>query len=122
PAGPRRGGAQAIAGEREPERVAAWFHTCGVGEIALTMGADGCYASGEGFEGVVPAVRVEAVDGTGAGDAFAAGVLYGKLAGWSLEDAVGLGTAAGALATTEVGAFEGVGTLDETLRYAKMAR
>jgi len=119
---PSLGEAQAISGEREPERVAAWFRGRGVREIALTMGADGCYASGEGFEGVVPAVRVKTVDGTGAGDAFAAGVLYAKLAGWSFEDAVGLGAAAGALATTAVGAFEGVGTLDETLRYAKMTR
>ena len=119
---PSLGEAQAISGEREPERVAAWFRERGVREIALTMGADGCYASGDDFEGVVPAVGVEAVDGTGAGDAFAAGVLYGKLAGWNFEDAVRLGAAAGALATTAVGAFEGVGTLDETLRFAKIAR
>jgi len=119
---PSLGEAKAISGEGEPERVAAWFRRRGVREIALTMGADGCYASGEGFEGVVPAVSVQPVDGTGAGDAFAAGVLYGKLTGWSFEDSVRLGAAAGALATTAVGAFEGVGTLDETLRFAKMTR
>ena len=119
---PGLGEAQAVSGERDPARVAAWFRERGVREIALKMGADGCYGSGEGFEGVVSPVPVTAVDGTGAGDAFAAGVLYGKLAGWSFEDAVRLGGATGALATTAVGAFEGVRTLPETLEYAKMAQ
>lgn len=61
---------------------------------------------------------VAAVDGTGAGDAFAAGLLYGRLAGWPLERAARLANAAGALATTAVGAVEGVGGLDEALALA----
>ncbi len=61
---PSLGEAQAVSGETEPERVAAWWRDRGVGEIALTMGPDGCYASGDGLEGHVPAPRVEAVDGT----------------------------------------------------------
>ena len=91
-------------------------------EVALTLGADGCYAAGDGFEGYAPAPQVETVDGTGAGDAFAAGLLYGKLAGWAFEDSVRFANAAGALATTAVGAFEGVRGLDETLACARMAR
>jgi ribokinase len=63
---------------------------------------------------------VQAIDGTGAGDAFAAGLIYGKLADWSFEDAVTLANAAGALATTAVGATEGVLGLDETLAFARM--
>ena len=110
--------AQAISGEREPARVAAWLRGRGVGEVALKMGAEGCYASGEGFEGHVEALAVEAVDGTGAGDAFVAGLLYGKLAGWPFERSVRLANAAGALATTAVGATEGVRALEESLAFA----
>jgi sugar/nucleoside kinase (ribokinase family) len=47
-------------------------------------------------------------------------LLYGKLAGWSFADAVSLANAAGALATTAVGASEGVLGLDETLEFARM--
>ena len=83
------------------------------------MGAEGCYAAGAGFEGLVPAPRVRTVDGTGAGDAFAAGMLYGKLSGWSFEDAVRLANAAGALSTTAIGAFEGVRGLDETVKIMR---
>ena len=110
--------AQAISGEREPRRVAAWLRGRGVGEVALKMGVEGCYASGEGFEGQVEALAVEAVDGTGAGDAFCAGLLYGKLAGWPFERSARLANAAGALATTAVGATEGVRGLAETLAFA----
>ena len=112
---PGLGEARAITGEDEPGRAAAWLRARGVGSVALTMGPDGCYAAGDGFEGAIPAPHVRAVDGTGAGDAFAAGLLYGTLAGWELERAARLACAAGALATTAVGAFEGVGTLDETV-------
>lgn len=113
--------ARAVSGEHEPERVAAWFRGRGVKEVALKMGAAGCYAAGESFEGQVPAPAVRAVDGTGAGDAFAAGLLHGKLAGLPLERAARLGNAAGALATTAVGAFEGVRGPAETLALAGLA-
>ena len=86
--------------------------------VAITLGEKGCYASGAGFEGYVGPVPVHAIDGTGAGDAFVAGVLYGKLAGWSFERCVRLGNAAGARATTVVGAAEGVASLEETLALA----
>lgn len=109
---------QALSNEQEPPRVAAWLREQGVREVALTMGAGGCYVSGEGFEGEVAAPVAHAVDGTGAGDAFAAGVLYGKLAGWSLEQSARLGCATGALATQTVGVTIGDKGLDDALSLA----
>jgi sugar/nucleoside kinase (ribokinase family) len=58
------------------------------------------------------------VDGTGSGDAFAAGLLYGKLAGGPFERAARFANAIGALATTAVGATEGVPTLEQALSCA----
>jgi sugar/nucleoside kinase (ribokinase family) len=110
--------AAAISGERKPEAAAGWLRDRGAGAVALKLGAAGCYVSGEEFEGHVPAPAVTVVDGTGAGDAFAAGLLYGRLAGWPLERAAAFATAAGALATTAVGAVEGVRGLEETLALA----
>jgi sugar/nucleoside kinase (ribokinase family) len=108
----------AISREPEPESVAAWLRERGVGTVALKLGAEGCFVASEEFEGFVAAPAVEAIDGTGAGDAFAAGLLYGHLAGWPLERAAALANAAGALAATAVGAVEGVRGLDETLALA----
>ena len=106
---------RAISGERAPADVARWLRARGVRTVALTMGADGCYVAGDGFEGRLEAVPVLAVDGTGAGDAFAAALLYGLLEGWPLERAARLANSAGALATTAYGASEGVGDLEQTL-------
>ncbi|MGH3109581.1 MAG: carbohydrate kinase family protein [Gaiellaceae bacterium] len=109
---------RALTGEKDPARVAAWLHDRGVPEVCLTMGAGGCYASGDGFAGRVAAPAVNVVDSTGAGDAFAAGLIHGRLSGRLLEEAARLGCAAGALATTAVGATEGVAGLDEVLALA----
>jgi sugar/nucleoside kinase (ribokinase family) len=113
--------ARAITGEDDPARAAARLRGAGAGAVAVTLGADGCYASGPGFEGNVRAPEVVEVDGTGSGDAFAAGLLYGTLAGWSFERAVRFACAAGALAATAVGAYEGVRGVDETLALARLA-
>jgi sugar/nucleoside kinase (ribokinase family) len=74
--------------------------------------------AGEDFEGHVAPVPLRAIDGTGAGDAFVAGLLYGRLAGLPLERASRLANAAGALAVSAVGATEGLRGLDETLALA----
>ena len=111
---------EAVSGERGPERVAAWFRDRGVCEVALTMGRGGAYVSGAGFEGAVEGMPVAAVDDTGAGDAFAAGMLYGKLVGWDLERSARFACALGALATTAVGASDAVPSVDEVLSLAGM--
>jgi sugar/nucleoside kinase (ribokinase family) len=112
---------RAITGQEEPAAVASWLRERGVGAVVLKLGPRGCYASGDGFEGAIEAHPVAAVDGTGAGDSFVAGLLYGFLAGWPLERSARFANAAGALATTAVGAVEGVRGLEETLAFAQLA-
>ncbi|MDP9445023.1 MAG: carbohydrate kinase family protein [Actinomycetota bacterium] len=109
---------QHITGEREPDRIANALHRHGCREVAVKMGPEGSYVSGAGHRGHHAAFPVTAVDGTGAGDAFTAGLLYGRLAGWPLSDATRLATAAGALATTAIGAVEGVGDLSQAIALA----
>ena len=85
--------------------------------VAVTDGAAGCrgYTSGNGFADT-PGFQVDFVDGTGAGDAFTAGLLAFLLrqgpdlnatlnaAGPLLRDALRYANACGALATTTLGA------------------
>jgi ribokinase len=56
---------------------------------------------------------VEAVDATGAGDAFVGAVAFALAAGRPLEDAVELGGAAGAVAVTRMGARTSLPTFEE---------
>jgi sugar/nucleoside kinase (ribokinase family) len=109
---------RAITGEDGLEAVAAALRARGVGTVALTVGERGAYVSGESFTGLLRGYAVDAVDGTGAGDAFSGGLLFGLLAGWPLERAARFANAVGALAVTAVGATEGVRGLEEALTLA----
>ncbi len=80
--------------------------TCGAQEVIVKRGAGGCQFLQGGRWWAVPAVEVEAVDTTGAGDAFAAGYIAGRLRGWATADSVELANACGAAAATVSGAGE----------------
>lgn len=65
-----------LAGTRDVEAGARALGGLGVGLVVVTMGERGCYFDGKGCgRGHVPAVPVEVVDTTGAGDGFVAGLL-----------------------------------------------
>jgi sugar/nucleoside kinase (ribokinase family) len=115
---PAHAEARGITGEDDPACAAAWLRRRGVGAVAVTLGPDGCYASGPGLEGYLATPQVVEVDGTGSGDAFAAGLLYGTLAGWTFARSVRFACAAGALATTAVGAYDGLRGAAETRKLA----
>lgn len=97
-----------ITGRDTPEGAAEVLMEHGVGTVALKMGEEGCYVRSGELEVRVPAYQVEAVDGTGSGDAFVAGFLLGTLAGWELEDRARAANAAGALCVTAAGTTAGL--------------
>jgi ribokinase len=77
----------------------------GAGQVLVTLGERGVLVcNNTNVCEHIPAFPVAAVDTTGAGDAFTAGVGVGLAQGWPLEKAIRLGCAAGALATTRRGA------------------
>ena len=90
----------------------------GAPEVVLTDGARGCwYANATSGEvHFVPSFSVNAIEPTGAGDAFAAAIISRAIAsGWKplqAED-VRFASAAGALATTRRGAWEGLPTPEQ---------
>ncbi|HVP91073.1 MAG TPA: PfkB family carbohydrate kinase [Terriglobales bacterium] len=70
-----------------------------------------------GKAAATPVVELDIYDRVGGGDGFAAGFVYGLLAGETLEEAVKLGWAHGALVTTTPGDTTMV-TLDEVRTFA----
>lgn len=80
------------------------MHTIGIAHPILTLGGDGALLATPLRTIHVPARRVEVVDTTAAGDAFAGGLTVALLRGEPLEDAVRYATCAGTLATTVLGA------------------
>lgn len=86
-------------------RAAAHALTDHVPLAVVTLGAEGAYAvdarTGESAE--VPAIAVEALDPTGAGDVFVAGFVTGTLAGWPLADRLAFAGLTAALSVQEFG-------------------
>ena len=106
----------------QPEAVVEHFalappvgSTVGPRMVVLTDGNRGCWYQGAAGRGVkhMPAFSVNAVEPTGAGDAFTAGLLHRLIqSGFSEldDDDVRYAAAAGALATTRHGALDGLPT------------
>jgi sugar/nucleoside kinase (ribokinase family) len=107
--------ARAITGEHDVDAAAARLLQLGAGEVVVKLGSNGCYIGGKGL---VNGIEVNTVDATGAGDAFCAGLLHGALEGWPIERSCRLANATGALATTAIGASEGLRDLHATLAIA----
>ncbi|MEU5535854.1 PfkB family carbohydrate kinase [Streptomyces sp. NPDC020362] len=86
-------------------RAAARALTEHVPVAVVTLGPEGAYAvdrrTGETAE--VPAIAVEALDPTGAGDVFVAGFVTGTLAGWPLADRLAFAGLTAALSVQEFG-------------------
>jgi len=76
----------------------------GIQVVVVTMGAQGALIVRNDGSEYVPAFEVDVVDTTAAGDAFIGGFCFGLLHNMKLSDAVRYGCAAGALATTKMGA------------------
>jgi sugar/nucleoside kinase (ribokinase family) len=71
--------------------------------VVLKLGAAGCLAAEGERRWRVEAPRVAAIDCTGAGDAFAAAFLAGRLRGEAIQKALGRAVAAGSAAVQQVG-------------------
>ena len=72
--------------------------------VALTLGGNGSIIMHEGEVLPIEGVEVEAIDTTGAGDMYAAGVLYGITNGLSWKQAGHLGSHAAARIVSQLGA------------------
>lgn len=79
----------------------------GVGVVALTRGAEGAIVSSADGSWALPGHAVDAVDPTGAGDAFTATLVTLHRAGMGLREAAAFANAAGAHAVTALGPMEG---------------
>jgi len=91
---------------RRPEQAARALKDRGAANIIVKLGEKGCYIVGDVFSGHIPAPKVDVVDTTGAGDAFAAGYLAALCRGEEFRTAIEAGNQAGARIVGKLGAIQ----------------
>ncbi|HYG75615.1 MAG TPA: carbohydrate kinase family protein [Planctomycetota bacterium] len=111
--------AQAITGERDPEKICATLRKRGVRVAGVKLGERGsALMTDEGyFE--IPVYNVKCVDTLGAGDCFMAGLIAGMLRGLSPVEAAKLGNAVSAHCVQAVGATTGIKPISKILAFQK---
>jgi sugar/nucleoside kinase (ribokinase family) len=105
--------AELILGEKDALRQAECFHEMGAKTAIITRGDRGSVLVSDGVRLRAESYRVPFVDGTGGGDAFAAGYIDGLLRGLDAEGCLRIGSAVGASCVRAIGTTTGVFTRPE---------
>ena len=105
---PNQTEAHLLTGDDSAEAFRDWASSMAIQHGVIKLGAAGAAAVINGELLRVAPPCVEAIDMTGAGDAFDAGFIDGVLSGESTEDCLRRACICGALCTTRIGALEGL--------------
>lgn len=102
-----------IDSEENADKAADWFFEKGVKNVLITLGGRGVYIATKEKRGIIPAYRVEAVDTTGAGDAFNGGLVAALAEGKDLWEAAVFANALAAVAVQRLGTTPAMPTREE---------
>jgi ribokinase len=108
-----------LTGLQEIGLAIAALHRRGARHVIVTLGEQGARYSGEQGQFSLPAIPIEVVDTTAAGDAFLGALAVALVEDKSIGEAIRWGTAAGALAVSQPGAQSSLprrGDLERLLR------
>jgi len=94
--------AYAFTGKKEQEALEVLSTYCPISVVKL--GAEGSLANVNGKKAIIPAVKAQCKDTTGAGDIFAAGFLYGLINGYTISETGELASRLGAKCVETIGA------------------
>ena len=119
---PNQSEAKVLAGlspvaEVEPEAVARRLIRSGVKQVVMTLGENGALIVTDKSSTRIPAVCMSAVDTTGAGDAFNAGLAIALACGTSLEEAVPFAAVTGGLAVIKEGVVPSLPNRADVLQF-----
>ena len=114
------GGARELAETDDPlETTALLQRRYGNRLVALSHGSEGCFVATAEENFRSPAFEITPVDGTGSGDAFHAGMLYGLIRRWPVRKTAEFANACGALNTVVLGARSGMTGAVEVVEFIR---
>lgn len=104
---------RALVGEKGPHAACEHLAKLGPRVVGVTLGARGYVVLAEGQFIERPAYPVTALDTTGCGDVFHAGVILGLLKDWDIETGLDFAAWAAARVSLQLGGRAGIPPLDE---------
>jgi 5-dehydro-2-deoxygluconokinase len=104
---------EVAVGTRDPVEASAALLDLGVEIAIVKQGPDGVLARTADGVVEVPPVRLDVVNGLGAGDAFGGSLVHALLAGWDIERAVRLANAAGAYVASQLACADAMPTMEQ---------
>ncbi|MCP9948870.1 5-dehydro-2-deoxygluconokinase [Actinomadura madurae] len=113
---------EVAVGEREPRAAARAILARGPELAIVKRGPEGVLAATADEVVEVPPVKVDVVNGLGAGDAFGGALCHGLLAGWGLRRLVDFAGAAGAIVASRIACSDAMPGEDEVDRLLEEGR
>lgn len=101
------------------KKAANIFKSKGVKHVIITLGSQGAFISSDNEEKIIPSFIVNAIDTTGAGDAFNGGLLTALSKGKDIWEAATFASAVAALSVQKYGATLSMPTLEEIELFMK---
>jgi 5-dehydro-2-deoxygluconokinase len=102
-------------GKRDPDEAAARLLELGPDLAIVKLGPQGVLARTATAEIRVPPVKIEVLNGIGAGDAFGGALCHALLAGWSLEKTLRFANTAGAIVASRLACSDAMPTYGEIM-------
>ncbi len=111
--------AKMISGKNEKENICDFFLLNGVKNVCLKMGEKGSYIANKEERYYFPALKVNVVDTTGAGDGYVAGFIKGIIEKFDFRKSGLLANIVGAKITTAIGTTSGIKNWEDLIGFAK---
>lgn len=108
-----------VVDELAAGKAADWFFKKGVKAVIITLGGRGAFVATRERRELIPAFRVDAVDTTGAGDAFNGGLAAALAEGKDLFAASVFANAVGALSVQKIGTTPAMPAREEIDQFLK---
>lgn len=103
--------------ENDIPAMARELFTCGVKTVIITLGSKGVWLKNGEFEGMIPGLKVKAVDTTAAGDVFNGALASAMAKKVPLKQAIDFAQRAAAISVTRIGAQPSAPGFEEIRKY-----
>lgn len=103
----------AVNDETDAQKASSVLKSKGVQNVIITLGSKGAYVDCADYQGIVPTIKVKAVDTTAAGDVFNGALVVALSEGKTWQAAVEFACKAAAISVTKMGAQASAPSLAE---------